>query len=173
MLRRDRSKKRVVAEGDSTEPSETIVGLVEVPVHTAILNTPSSVTVQIDAAAKELQPLASKCDAATTELQNQLISDVAGPSSSVSWRSSYDNPAKRQFFETGKLKEALSYIHEQLKIGKATHESLFLKFNFPSCYDIEFLKLLAQELNKDISGILSKKRVAPKDVLNDLISKLI
>ena len=95
------------------------------------------------------------------------------PSLSVSWRSSYDNPKKRQFFENGKLKEAVSYLHEQIKSGKASRESLYLKFNYPSCYDIEFLKLLAQEFNADISGILSKKRVAHKDVLNELISKLI
>ena len=46
MLRRDCIKKRVVDEDNSTEPSETTVRLIEVPVQTTILNTPLSLTVQ-------------------------------------------------------------------------------------------------------------------------------
>ena len=132
-----------------------------------------SIPVANSAADKELQPPSSKRDATAAELSDRPSTVVAEPSLSVSWRSSYDNPEKRQTFENGKFKEAVSYLHEQIKSGKATRESLFLKFNYPSCYDIEFLKLLAQELNADISGIFSKKRVAHKDVLNEFISKLI
>ena len=106
-------------------------------------------------------------------LQDKPIVFAAEPSLSVSWRSSYDDKEKRQVFENRKLEESLKYLREQIKSGKATRESLYSKFNYPSCYDIEFIKLLAQELNADISGILSKKRVAHEDVLNELISQLI
>jgi hypothetical protein len=198
MLRSGRTKKHVVAD-DSSNNLEIVGSPIELAASTEILNPPDSQTVvqsgegsnseisspgrnkkqktseQVAAKADHGPPQDISADGSNitaVDLQDTVIALVTEPSLSISWRSSYDNPEKRQFFENGKLKEAVSYLHEQIKSGKASRESLYLKFNYPSCYDIEFLKLLAQEFNADISGILSKKRVAHKEVLNELISKL-
>jgi hypothetical protein len=40
-------------------------------------------------------------------------------------------------------------------------------------YDVEILKLLAIEFKADISGVLAKKRVGHKEVLSELILKLL
>ena len=110
-----------------------------------------------------------KGHATTAELE--LVSLVTD--TTQSWRSSFDNPAKRQKIEENKLKDAVSFIKEQLQSGKTSHETLMKYMNYPSCYDIEFLKAMAQQLNIDISGALLKKRVSHKEVLNALISQLL
>ena len=126
-----------------------------------------------DAAQIVLQRLMKKRDATAAGLQSTSINPTAKPPLSSSWRSSYDNTVQRQLLEEEKWKETVSYLREQIASGKATHETLYLKLNFPSCYDIEFLKSLAEEFKADISHATSKKRPAHKEVLTEFISKII
>jgi hypothetical protein len=108
----------------------------------------------------------------SSKLITSQLDTTAKPPLSSSWRSIYDNTVQRQLLEEKKWKETVSYLREQIASGKATHETLFLKLNFPSCYDIDFLKSLAEEFKADISHATSKKRPAYKEVLNEFISKI-
>jgi hypothetical protein len=100
-------------------------------------------------------------------------SQLERPLDQISWRSVYDNPSKRQAHEDTKLQDAIQFIRGQLQSGMATQATLYAKFNYPSCYDVEILKLLAIEFKADISGVLAKKRVGHKEVLSELILKLL
>ena len=86
-----------------------------------------------------------------------------------------DNHASsRQRWESDKLKDAVEFIRSQLSEGKKLNAKsvLFNKFNYSSCYDIIFLKTLANEFDIDLSSSLSKKRPQIKEVLACLIDNL-
>jgi hypothetical protein len=96
------------------------------------------------------------------------------PTLELSIRSIDDNPESRHSWELDKLKDAVSFIRQELsdrKIDKKT--VLFNKFNFPACYDLIFFQTLAREFKIDISHLLSKKRVLLKDVLTYIIDNLV
>ena len=91
-------------------------------------------------------------------------------------RSVDDNPVSRQSWELDKLKDAVEFIRSQLNEGENRHDTrsnLFKKFNYSSCYDIIFLKTLADEFNIDLSPSLSKKRPQIKEVLTCFIDSLL
>jgi len=102
-----------------------------------------------------------------------IASQLDCPQAGISWRSAYDNPNRRKALEDNKVKDAVAFIRGHLESGTATAEILHAKFNFPSCYDIEFIKLLAKEFKTNISDVLAKKRAQHKEVLNEFIFKLL
>ncbi len=80
----------------------------------------------------------------------------------------------RKSWEVDKFKDAINFIRSELKKGRGDSKSaLFNKFNYPACYDIIFLKTIADEFDIDLSLVLSKKRPLLKDVLTCLIEKLV
>ena len=101
-------------------------------------------------------------------------SQIDCPQPGFSWRSAYDDPNKRKAHEDKKVKDAVAFIRRHLESGTATAEILFAKFNSPSCYDIEFIKLLAKEFKTDISDVLARRgRAQYKEVLKEFIFKLL
>ncbi len=111
----------------------------------------------------------NKRDAETTGLQGQT-GKVAKLVVSVKL---YDNVEVREDWENKKFEEAVGFVREQLENIKPNFkEVIFKKFNYTSCYDIQFLHALASEFNVDVSTVMSRKRVQPKEVLMEFISKL-
>jgi hypothetical protein len=84
-----------------------------------------------------------------------------------------DNPDHRKLILKSKLKDACAFILTRKAAGTATHEALFAHFNYKSAYDVEFLCMLAESLNVDISRATSLSRYTHKDVLNELIAMLL
>jgi hypothetical protein len=84
-----------------------------------------------------------------------------------------DNPAVRETIESDKLTAAVTYIEELQHQREISHDAVYKKFNYPACYDVEFLVSLASALSIDISSALKKKRTPAKDVLEALIAKLL
>ena len=101
-------------------------------------------------------------------------SQIDCPQPGFSWRSAYDDPNKRKAHEDNKVKDAVAFIRRHLESGTATAEILLAKFNSPSCYHIEFIKLLAQEFETDISDVFARRgRAQHKEVLQEFIFKLL
>jgi hypothetical protein len=93
----------------------------------------------------------------------------------IQMRSVDDNPVSRQSWELDKLKDAIQFIRSQLHVGNQLQNKsiLFNKFNYSSCYDISFLKTLANEFGIDLSPPLSKKRPQIKEVLEYFIDNVV
>lgn len=85
----------------------------------------------------------------------------------------HDNVEVREDWESKKFEDAVEFVREQSKNMEPNFkEVIFKKFNYASCYDIQFLHALASEFNVDVSAVVSRKRVQPKEVLMEFISKL-
>ena len=91
----------------------------------------------------------------------------------VTMRSVDDNPAARQSWELEKLKDAITFIRQELEGEGDRKTLLYNKFNYPSCYDITFFQALASEFKIDVSHFMSKKRVLLKDVVIFIIYTLV
>ena len=141
------------------------------PSNPATSNSVSKLLCSITASQSNL--IREKRDAVAGGLPETADAEARFSQAGTSWRSAHDNPSKRQALEDKKFKEAIAFIRGQLEGGTATAAILHAKFNYPSCYDIEFLKSLAIEFKLDVSGVLAKKRAGQKELLNEIIIKLL
>jgi uncharacterized protein YdbL (DUF1318 family) len=84
-----------------------------------------------------------------------------------------DNADHRKIIIQAKLKDAIDFITSSRAAGNATHAIFFDKFKYQSAFDIEFLCMLGANFDADLSRVTSKSRYTHKDLLNELISKLL
>jgi hypothetical protein len=133
----------------------------------------------------------SKRDATAAELENTAVSKMPIPpmpiasstvepsrnpllASSIQSRSEYDNPESRKRWEIEKFDKVVTFVRKQLSSSRTDVDKILFEYlKYPACYDISFLQALAVEFGVDISEIVRKKRASHKEVVNDLVNKLI
>ena len=178
MLRSDRNARRVEEEVEDEGNEEKNVEASEemVAASSMLLEERESVVEGLD---MNISPaeirISNKRDATTAGLALNEFASV--PSVFVatvsSLRSVEENASARKKWEVDKFEDAVAFVSQQLKIGKSINkDAIFKKFNYPSCYDVQFLQTLAVEFNVDVATSASKKRVSSKEVLIELIDKL-
>jgi hypothetical protein len=171
MIRSDRRARKVdeVDEGDDATNSNQPL---EVEDREAIVPTlPPTESVSVGTTEVEMANHrdSNKRDVETAGLQGQT-GKVAKLVVSLKL---HDNVEVREDWESKKFEDAVEFVREQSKNMQPNFkEVVFKKFNYASCYDIQFLHALASEFNVDVSTIVSRKRVQPKEVLMEFISKL-
>jgi hypothetical protein len=171
MIRSDRRARKVdeVDEGDDATNSNQPL---EVEGREAIVPTlPPTESVSVGTTEVEMANHrdSNKRDVETAGLQGQT-GKVAKLVVSLKL---HDNVEVREDWESKKFEDAVEFVREQSKNMQPNFkEVVFKKFNYASCYDIQFLHALASEFNVDVSTIVSRKRVQPKEVLMEFISKL-
>jgi hypothetical protein len=115
---------------------------------------------------------------------NYLLPSIANPvessqpnsllTSSIQFRSAYDNPESRKRWEIEKFDKVVTFIRKQLSSSQTNVDKILFEYlKYPTCYDISFLQALAAEFEVDISEVVRKKRAVHKEVVNDLVNKLI
>jgi hypothetical protein len=94
--------------------------------------------------------------------------------SSILSRSEYDNPESRKRWEIEKFDKVVTFVRKQLSSSQTDLDKILFEYlKYPACYDISFLQALAAEFEVDISEVSRKKRASHKEVVYDLVNKLI
>ena len=129
------------------------------------------------AASKMLTPMPSTAvDILVPPIVSAVESSQPNPllTSSILPRSEYDNVESRKRWEIEKFGKVVTFVREQLLSGRTDLDRILFEYlKYPACYDISFLQALAVEFDVDISEIVRKKRASRKEVVNDLVNKLV